>query len=109
MPIIIIVALLLGGGGTSFAAQSSLPGDVLYPVKIHVNEAVRSSLTFSTASKASLETELAEARLKETEELAAEGKMNAAMHKVAEVRKFLEAKKASLSPEASTNNSPHGP
>jgi hypothetical protein len=37
------VLLLLGasGGGLTYAAESALPGDALYGVKIHVNEAIR--------------------------------------------------------------------
>ena len=40
MTIALIIALVLGGG-TSFAAEGSLPGDLLYPVKIGVNEEFR--------------------------------------------------------------------
>lgn len=35
----ILVAALLGGG-TSFAAQGTLPGDLLYPVKVGFNERI---------------------------------------------------------------------
>ncbi|MDP3953938.1 MAG: DUF5667 domain-containing protein [bacterium] len=76
MPIAIIIALLITGG-TSFAAQQSLPGDVLYPVKLEVNENVRGWLALSDEAKASLEARLAEERLKEAEKLAVKSELNA--------------------------------
>ncbi len=76
MHIILIVALLLGGG-TSFAAQSSLPGDTLYPIKVSVNESVRSFVSFSAEGKASVQAGHALNRLEEAEELAASGSLSA--------------------------------
>ena len=56
MPIALFVLVLVGaGGGVSLAAEGSLPGDVLYPVKVSVNEEVRSALTFSLESKTAWE------------------------------------------------------
>lgn len=66
-------ALALSLAGVSFAAESSLPGDTLYPVKVSVNEEVRTVLTTSEASKAKWETEKATRRLGETEALAKKG------------------------------------
>jgi hypothetical protein len=37
--IVAIVAILSGLGGTAYAAQDSLPGDTLYPVKLAVEQA----------------------------------------------------------------------
>src|SRR3989344_9304006 len=34
IPIILIMALMGGGAGATYASQSSLPGEILYPVKI---------------------------------------------------------------------------
>lgn len=76
MPIILILALL-ASGGTALAAQNSLPGDVLYPVKIHINENVRSLFAFSNNAQAKLQAELAVTRLMEAEKLAAENKLDA--------------------------------
>lgn len=69
--------LFLLGASTSFAAEGTLPGDALYPVKIHVNENVES--TFSFGSKAMAETEAKHAlkRLAEAEQLASVGKLDA--------------------------------
>jgi hypothetical protein len=74
MTIAIIIALLLGGG-TSFAAENALPGDILYPIKIHVNENVQELVAVSDESEAKLQAKLAENRLEEVEKLAAGGKL----------------------------------
>ncbi len=75
MPIVLIIALLLGGGAT-FAAEQSLPGDILYPVKINVNEGVRSLFAVSDDSEARLQADLAERRLEEAEKLASDGRLD---------------------------------
>ena len=46
------LVLLSMGGGVSFAAEKSLPGNVLYPLKVHVLEEGRAMLA-STAKAAS--------------------------------------------------------
>ncbi|MFA5831656.1 MAG: DUF5667 domain-containing protein [Candidatus Paceibacterota bacterium] len=76
MTIAIIIALLLGGG-TSFAAENSLPGDILYPVKVHVNENVQEVIAVSNEAEAKLQAKLAVRRLDEAEKLAMEGKLSA--------------------------------
>ncbi len=75
MPIALIIALILGGGVT-FAAEQSLPGEALYPVKINVNEQVRSLLAVSDDAEARLQANLAERRLEEAEKLAVDGRLN---------------------------------
>lgn len=68
MPITLLIALLLGGS-VSYAAEGTVPGDTLYPIKIHVNENVRSTLAITNAAEARLEVDLAERRLNEAEKL----------------------------------------
>ena len=75
MTIAIIIALLLGGG-TSFAAENALPGDVLYPIKVYVNENVQELAAVSDRAEAKVQAKLAERRLEETEKLAAEGRLS---------------------------------
>lgn len=75
MIIAIIVALMLGGG-TSFAAEGALPGDVLYPIKIHVNENVQELVAVSDEAEAKVQAKLAARRLEEAEKLAIEGRLN---------------------------------
>lgn len=77
MPAILLIVLLGLGGGTSYAAEGSLPGDVLYPVKVSINEPVRAGLAFSTEAKAKVETDLAVRRLEEAESLVVGGKLDA--------------------------------
>ena len=76
MPILLVIALLVTGGA-SVAAESSLPGDVLYPVKINVTENVKSMLALSDESEAKLHSELAAKRIEEAEALAAESRLDA--------------------------------
>lgn len=47
-----IMVAISGGAGVSYAAEGSLPGDMLYPVKIHVNERAGGALAFSAEAKA---------------------------------------------------------
>jgi hypothetical protein len=69
------LAVFLLVGGTASAAQASLPGDALYPMKIHVNEQVEAALALSSEAKAEVEARLATRRLDEAQELAVEGKL----------------------------------
>lgn len=75
IPMVIpIVALIMAlTGGTAFAAEGSLPGDVLYPVKIHVNERARVALAVSDEAEAVTQTALAAERLDEAATLQARG------------------------------------
>jgi hypothetical protein len=59
------LSLLLAGGSVSYAAEGSLPGDTLYPVKVRVNEEVRAALTLDAEAKAEWEASRAERRLAE--------------------------------------------
>ena len=76
MPIALILALLFSGS-VSYAAEGTLPGDTLYPVKIHVNENLQTALALSTEAKAALHGRLAERRLEEATNLAAKNTLNA--------------------------------
>jgi hypothetical protein len=67
--------VLIVGIGTSYAAENALPGDVLYPIKIHVNESVQGSLAVSQASKAEWNTQLMTRRLEEAETLTVQDRL----------------------------------
>src|ERR1700733_8381579 len=68
------LAIIFGTGvGFSFAAQSALPGEFLYPVKTGVNEQVLAWFTGSDQAKAQLYISFANTRLQEVETLAAKG------------------------------------
>lgn len=75
----LIAIMLMVGGGTSYMAEGAVPGDLLYPVKIEVNENVKSVLAFSNEAEAKLQAELVAERLEEAEKLALRGELNAAV------------------------------
>lgn len=76
MPIFLAIALMFGGGaGAAFAAEGSLPGDVLYGVK-QVTEDVRVVLAVGAEAKAKAEARFAERRLEEAAKLVVEGRMD---------------------------------
>jgi len=62
-PLMLVIIII--GGGTSYAAESSLPGDLLYPVKIHVNESVVSDFSFTALSQAKWAVQKVKRRLAE--------------------------------------------
>ena len=63
---------------TTWAAEGALPGDVLYSVKIKINEEVRGLLAFNPIAKVELEARRVATRLAEAEQLATKGKLNEA-------------------------------
>lgn len=73
---ILIAALLLTGGGTSLAAEAAIPGDVLYPIKLEVNEKVRTVLSFDEEKKADWSAKRAERRLEEANKLSEKGELD---------------------------------
>ncbi|TSC59684.1 MAG: Uncharacterized protein LiPW15_704 [Parcubacteria group bacterium LiPW_15] len=78
MPIGALIALIVilgGGGGASIAAQGSLPGDALYPVKVGINEKVAGAFKFSDEARAAWDSNLAGVRLDEAAKLALESRL----------------------------------
>lgn len=76
MPLALLLVILVGGG-VSVAADSALPGEALYPVKVSINENARAFIAFSDEAKASLAAELAAKRLEEAETLASRAEFSA--------------------------------
>ncbi|MBP7770315.1 MAG: hypothetical protein KA066_00140 [Candidatus Pacebacteria bacterium] len=72
-----IAALLAIGGGASVAANSSVPGDALYGLKIGVNEKIEAALSFSEEAKAEEHLEAIAERHAEGKKLEAQGKLSA--------------------------------
>src|SRR3989344_3681106 len=70
------VLIVLVGGGTSYAAESALPGDSLYAVKIGINEKIASTLAVSPEAHVHFAAQLADRRLQEAERLAADGRLS---------------------------------
>lgn len=67
-----VIGGLLLGSTVSFAAENTVPGDVLYPVKIHINEQVLAVIAVTPQAKADWDVRKAERRLEEVEKLADE-------------------------------------
>lgn len=61
--------------GVPYAAERAVPGDVLYPVKVRLNEEVRSQLALSPYEKIEWETRRVERRIAEARLLAKEGRL----------------------------------
>jgi cytochrome b involved in lipid metabolism len=74
MPALAIV-LLISGAGTSYYAQNSLPGDVLYGVKTGVNENVESLFAISPEARAQVDLKQVSTRLDEAEKLSVAGNL----------------------------------
>ncbi len=70
------VLIISTSAGVSYAAESALPGDTLYPVKVSVNEQVVSALMFSGPARITWLSQLAERRLQEASILTAQGRLD---------------------------------
>lgn len=74
-----LILFVATGSGISYAAEDALPGDMLYPVKTSVTEPLRLALASDAEEKASVQIALAERRIAEAAELAAENKLDEPM------------------------------
>jgi hypothetical protein len=72
-----VMLFILAGVGTASAAQGSLPGDLLYKVKLSVNEPIEVALAPNASAKAELQVALASRRVEEAQTLATEGRLDA--------------------------------
>ena len=87
MPVLVALILMITiGAGVTVAAEGTVPGDTLYPMKIAFNEEIRGVLAFSEESRAEWAVEKTERRLEEIEKLSAEGRLDADVAAQAEVR-----------------------
>lgn len=85
----LIAVLFISSTGVSFAAESALPGDVLYGIKVGINEPIRGALAVSNAAHAEWAMQVAGERVKEVAALAADGRLTAATED--EARQSFEA------------------
>jgi len=69
------LALLTTGGALAYAAEGTVPGDLLYPVKIHVTEPIVGALAITPAAKAQWDATKAVRRINEAEILANQNKL----------------------------------
>ncbi len=77
VPALSLAILLIATGGTSLAAESALPGDFLYKVKLGLNEQVRGLTAVTPEAKAKFALEVTDRRLKEVALLSSKGLLNA--------------------------------
>lgn len=70
-----LLIIFIIGTGTSYTAADALPGDFLYPIKIHVNENIEKALAFTEEARANQNAALAIRRIEEAESLASEGRL----------------------------------
>jgi len=72
----VFLSIFLAGGVMTARAESALPGEILYLVKLGVNERVESFFAFSDESKARLNIQLANRRFQEAEKLIIQKRIN---------------------------------
>lgn len=87
------ILIILTGTGTAFAAENTLPGDTLYPIKVHVNEPVLGAMALSLQAKANWESKVAERRLDEAAALVAIGRLSTDVETKLETRVQEQTKK----------------
>jgi len=63
------LSTLLLGGSLAYAAEGSLPGDFLYPIKVHVTEPIVSQLSVTPQRRAQWDLRVIDRRLTEAEAL----------------------------------------
>ena len=74
--IVAAVTVILTGNGIAKAAEGSLPGDILYPIKTGIIEPARVALAATIVARAEVQTNIATTRLQEAEQLAVHNKLS---------------------------------
>ena len=80
-------------GALAMAAESTVPGDLLYPIKVQVTEPIRSALIVSPKNQALFEVKKTERRLEEVEKLVETKKINQEQVHAAESAVMAQTKK----------------
>ncbi len=70
-----LLIFVIAGGTLTYAAEGTVPGDLLYPIKVNVTEPMRDALAITPVEKASWNAEKAVRRLNEAETLANKNKL----------------------------------
>ncbi len=71
----LLLILVISGGSLAYASENTLPGDLLYPVKVSVTEPVRNILAVTPEAKTQWEATKATRRLDEAEKLAVKNRL----------------------------------
>lgn len=74
MPAALLITAMLSGG-TAVAADNTVPGDMLYPVKVHVNEGVARVFHMTPGARADFEAQQMARRIQEYQRLEAQGRL----------------------------------
>lgn len=82
MPMVALLLLVVLTTSTAAASEGALPGDLLYPIKIHVTEEVRAAIAVDPTAKAAWAIERAERRLDEAAQLDTENRLDDAARTV---------------------------
>jgi hypothetical protein len=77
---------IFSGAAVVVASEASLPGDLLYPIKVSVKEPIVSAMSLGQSAKIRAEASKASERLKEAEKLSETGRLNADTRKEIEDR-----------------------
>lgn len=94
--------VILIGGSTVFASEKALPGDVLYPIKIHISEPLKVALATTHEAKDRVRVQHIEERLNEAEILAVQGRL--ATTTVAEINDSVKSSINSIKSDLSEKN-----
>ena len=88
-----ILIVCIAGTSVSYAAESAMPGDLLYPVKMHVNEPIEMSMARTPETRAKVAAKHAETRLHEAEMLAQNSSLGMETQKMLaeEIQRNIEA------------------
>jgi len=74
--LVLVAAVFVSGAGVSYAAELANPGDILYPIKVSVNEEVRAAFAATPEKRALWQAARAERRLDEAAALAVSGNLD---------------------------------
>ena len=99
----ILIIVLIVTTSTAFASGSSLPGDILYPIKLW-SEDIQSFVSVGTKAQAKVLVKHAITRLKEVEQLVNTGKLDAKTRKVVEDKFIVQTNEALKSINDLKNN-----
>jgi hypothetical protein len=91
VPAFVALVLLVSTGGLSIAAETALPGDALYSLKVNLNEQVRGLTAVTPEAKAKLALEVTDRRLKEAALLSTQGRLNAQTSAIIQEQLFKQA------------------
>lgn len=76
IPVTALALIAIITTSTAFAAEQTLPGDFLYPIKIHLTEEARGLLAITTEQKTDWEITRAERRMEEATQLLVENRLS---------------------------------